>query len=31
LSVLAVAPAVVLLRRFEGERDPHGALRWGFW
>ena len=31
LSFLAVAPAVVLLRRFEGERDPRGALRWGFW
>ena len=31
LSVLAVAPAVVLLRRFEGERDLRGALRWGFW
>ena len=31
LSFLAVAPAVVLLRRFEGERDLRGALRWGFW
>jgi apolipoprotein N-acyltransferase len=31
LSFLAVAPAVVLVRRFESERDPRGALRWGFW
>ncbi len=31
LSFLALAPAVVLLRRFESERDPRGALRWGFW
>ena len=31
LSFLAVAPAVVLLRRFERESDPRGALRWGFW
>jgi apolipoprotein N-acyltransferase len=31
LSFLAVVPAVVLLRRFERERDPRGALRWGFW
>jgi apolipoprotein N-acyltransferase len=30
LSFLALAPAVVLLRRFESERDPRGALRWGF-
>src|SRR6266513_3030276 len=31
VSFLAVAPAVILLRRFEGERDPRAALRWGFW
>ena len=31
VSFLAVAPAVVLLRRFESERDPGGAVRWGFW
>jgi len=31
VSFLAVAPAVVLLRRFEREGDPRGALRWGFW
>jgi len=31
LSFFAVAPAVVLLRRFEREGDPRGALRWGFW
>ena len=31
LSFLAAAPAVVLMRRFESERDPRGALRWGFW
>jgi apolipoprotein N-acyltransferase len=31
LSFVAVAPAVILLRRFEQERDLHGALRWGFW
>ena len=31
LSFVALAPAVVLLRRFERERDPRGALRWGFW
>ena len=31
LSFLAVAPAVVLLRRFERENDPRDALRWGFW
>jgi apolipoprotein N-acyltransferase len=31
LSFCAVAPAVVLLRRLERERDPRGALRWGFW
>lgn len=30
LSFLALAPAVVLLRRFERERDLRGALRWGF-
>ncbi len=31
VSFLALAPAVVLVRRFEHERDPRGALRWGFW
>ena len=31
LSFLALAPAVVLLRRFESERDLRGAMRWGFW
>ncbi len=31
VSFLAVAPAVVLLRRFEREGDPRGAVRWGFW
>ena len=31
LSFVAVAPAVILLRRFEQERDLRGALRWGFW
>src|SRR5207247_9056278 len=31
VSFLAVAPAVILLRRFEHERDPRAALRWGFW
>jgi len=31
LSFLALAPAVVLLRRLERERDLRGALRWGFW
>jgi apolipoprotein N-acyltransferase len=31
LSFLALTPAVVLLRRFESERDLRGAMRWGFW
>ena len=31
LSFVAIAPAVVLLRRLEQHRDPRGALRWGFW
>ena len=31
VSFLALAPAVVLLRRCESEHDPRGALRWGFW
>ena len=31
LSFVAVAPAVVLLRRCEREQDLRGALRWGFW
>jgi apolipoprotein N-acyltransferase len=31
LSFIALAPAVVLLRRLERERDLRGALRWGFW
>src|SRR5204863_9169449 len=31
VSFLALAPAVVLVRRFEHERHPRGALRWGFW
>ena len=31
LSFVAVAPAVILVRRFEQERDLRGALRWGFW
>ena len=31
VSFLALVPAVVLLRRFENERDLRGALRWGFW
>src|SRR5204862_6818670 len=31
VSFLAVAPALILLRRFEHERDPRAALRWGFW
>src|SRR5207245_10560833 len=31
LGVLAVAPAVLLLRWCEGERSPQLALRWGFW
>ncbi|HYL56183.1 MAG TPA: apolipoprotein N-acyltransferase [Gemmatimonadales bacterium] len=31
LSFVAVAPAVILLRRFEPGHDLRGALRWGFW
>jgi apolipoprotein N-acyltransferase len=31
LSFVAVAPAVILLRRLELEHDLRGALRWGFW
>jgi apolipoprotein N-acyltransferase len=31
LSFLALTPAVVLLRRFESDRDLRGAMRWGFW
>jgi apolipoprotein N-acyltransferase len=31
VSFVAVAPAVVLLRRCEREQDLRGALRWGFW
>ena len=31
VSFLAIAPAVILLRRFERERDGRGAVRWGFW
>ena len=31
VSFLALAPAVVLVRRLEQERDLRGALRWGFW
>jgi apolipoprotein N-acyltransferase len=31
LSFVAIAPAIVLLRDLERERDLHGALRWGFW
>src|SRR5690348_18424753 len=31
LSFVAIAPAVVLVRRLEQRRDPGGALRWGFW
>jgi len=30
LSFVAVAPAIVLLRRLEQEGDVRGALRWGF-
>src|SRR5213075_1459236 len=28
---VAIAPAVVLLRRLELRQDTRGALRWGFW
>lgn len=31
LSFVALAPAVVLLRRLERTADLRGALRWGFW
>src|SRR5438034_11068726 len=31
LSFVAIAPAVVLLRRLELRQDTRGALRWGFW
>jgi apolipoprotein N-acyltransferase len=31
VSFVAIAPAVVLLRRFERAQDLRGALRWGFW
>ncbi|HEX4627224.1 MAG TPA: apolipoprotein N-acyltransferase, partial [Gemmatimonadales bacterium] len=31
LSFVAIAPAVLLVRGFELERDLRGALRWGFW
>ncbi|HKW42381.1 MAG TPA: apolipoprotein N-acyltransferase [Gemmatimonadales bacterium] len=31
LSFVAIAPAVLLVQRFERERDLRGALRWGFW
>ncbi|HVH09889.1 MAG TPA: hypothetical protein VM736_08830, partial [Gemmatimonadales bacterium] len=30
VSFVALAPALVLLGRFEAERDTRGALRWGF-
>jgi apolipoprotein N-acyltransferase len=31
LSFVAIAPAVLLVRELERERDPRDALRWGFW
>lgn len=31
LSFVAVAPAVLLVRQAESDRDPHWAFRWGFW